>query len=263
METIYGGLELDHVAQSPRVNVLGVEVHSQQFTEAVDQLLTWARETPSRYVCTCPVYTIMRCREDRAVGEAVNQAAMVAADGMPVVWVQRWYGHRGAERVYGPDVVLAVCEQTRGTGLRHFFLGGTPGVTDKLTAALEAWFPGLTIAGTYMPPLAEVEAMPDPAVVAMLRAAKPDFIWVGLGSPKQDLWMALYQPELAHGVFVGVGAAFDFLSGTKRQAPRWMQQHGLEWLFRLAQEPRRLARRYLVYNPLFMMQMFMQIISGR
>jgi N-acetylglucosaminyldiphosphoundecaprenol N-acetyl-beta-D-mannosaminyltransferase len=176
---------------------------------------------------------------------------MVTADGMPIVWVQRQRGFPQAERVYGPDVMLALCEKTAGTGIRHFFWGGQPGVADQLVGRLKAQFPKLAVAGTYSPPIAELESQPDPAVIERLNASQADIIWIGLGSPKQDLWMSLYRPTLSAPLLIGVGAAFDMLAGVRSQAPRWMQRSGLEWLFRLAQEPRRLARRYLVYNPLF------------
>ncbi len=234
-----------------KAHILGVHTDAQTFTQAITQLAQWAASPTRHYVCTCPVYTLMMCHENPDVKQAVNDADMVTADGMPVVWVQRQRGFPQAERVYGPDVMLALCEKTAGTGLRHFFWGGQAGVADQLVGRLKTQFPRLRVAGTYSPPIADLESQPDPAVIERLNASQADIIWVGLGSPKQDLWMSLYRPALSAPLLIGVGAAFDMLAGVRSQAPRWMQRSGLEWMFRLAQEPRRLARRYLVYNPLF------------
>ncbi len=241
-----------------RINILGVQVNAQRFADAVATLDQWASEPDKRYICTCPVYTLMACGEDSAVRDAVNGAAMVTADGMPVVWVQRRWGCRDAERVYGPDVMLALCERTAGRGARHFFYGGLPGVADQLACTLQARFPTLEIAGTYTPPVIAIDQPPDLSHIARLNDARADIIWVGLGSPKQDLWMARYRPLLNAPLLIGVGAAFDFLAGSKQQAPRWMQRSGLEWAFRLIQEPQRLWRRYLIYNPRFIWGVLMQ-----
>lgn len=235
----------------PKLPILGVHTDAQRFDEAVATLTRWASESPPRYVCTCPVYTLMMCHENPAVMQAVNGASMVTADGMPVVWVQRRRGAPQAQRVYGPDLMLALCQQTAGTPIKHYFWGGLPGVADTLVGRLKTQFRGLNIAGTYSPPLADTPPQPDPVVVEQLNTSGADIIWIGLGSPKQDLWMETYRPALRAPLLIGVGAAFDMLAGVKSQAPRWMQKSGLEWLFRLAQEPRRLARRYLVYNPRF------------
>ncbi|MEZ4670966.1 MAG: WecB/TagA/CpsF family glycosyltransferase [Anaerolineae bacterium] len=235
----------------PKCSILGVQTDAQTFDDAVTTLTRWAGDSTPRYICTCPVYTVMMCYENLPVMQAINGADMVTADGMPVVWVQRRRGVEQAERVYGPDLMLALCQRTAGTQVNHFFWGGLPGVADMLVQRLTAQFPNLQVAGTYSPPLESIPSQPDPAVVERLNNSGANIIWVGLGSPKQDLWMELYRPALRAPLLIGVGAAFDMLAGVKGQAPRWMQRSGLEWLFRLLQEPRRLARRYLVYNPLF------------
>lgn len=246
-----------------RVPLLGVHTDAQTFTEAIETLLRWSTDSTGRYVCTCPVYTLMMAREHPDVQRAINSADMVTADGMPVVWAQRRKGQPQAERVYGPDVLEALCARTAGQPIRHVFWGGQPGVAGRLVERLKGRYSGLNVAGIFSPPVAPVGDAPDPAVVAQLNALDAHIIWVGLGSPKQDLWMALYRPTLQAPLLVGVGAAFDMLAGVKRQAPRWMQRSGLEWLFRLAQEPRRLARRYLVYNPLFVWHLFWEFRSER
>ncbi len=236
------------MADAPLVPILGVGVHAQSFDSAIETLKRWVVEPRGRYVCTCPVYTLMLATENPDVHAAISGADMVTADGMPLVWLQHQRGYDFAERVYGPDILLALCQQTEGTGIKHFFLGGDPGVVDQLGEVLRARFPDLEIAGSLSPVIEDITV--DPQLVAQIKAHSPQIIWVGLGSPKQDLWMAAYKPVLPV-LMIGVGAAFDFLSGRSRQAPRWMRQSGLEWLFRLLQEPERLWRRYLLYNPRF------------
>jgi N-acetylglucosaminyldiphosphoundecaprenol N-acetyl-beta-D-mannosaminyltransferase len=234
-------------------DILGVRVHAQRFPDAVHTLHAWAEGPARRYVCACPVYTLMLCREDPAVRNAVQGADMIAADGMPVVWEQRRRGGPQAERIYGPDLMLALCNLTAGEAISHFFWGGKPGVAERLAECMTARFPGLRVAGAHSPPFRPIGPEPDREAIERINATPASIVWVGLGSPKQDLWMAQHRPALNAPLLIGVGAAFDFLSGAKRQAPHWMRQRGLEWLFRLAQEPRRLARRYLVYNPRFML----------
>jgi len=233
------------------VDILSINIHAQRFQDAVATIMTWVERRESCYVCTCTVYTLMRAREQDAVRAALANAAMVTADGMPLVWLQRRWGARDAERVYGPDLMLALCARSAETPTRHYFLGGQAAIVDALIARLSAQFPTLVIAGRSSPLVEDAPTHIDERVAAQVRAAQPTIIWVGLGSPKQDVWMHLHKAAFPNAVMIGVGAAFDFLSGTLAQAPRWMQRAGLEWLFRLMQEPRRLAKRYLVYNPLF------------
>ena len=234
-----------------KLDLLGVQTDAQTFDESIQQLMAWVGHAEGHYVCTCPVYTLMQCRENPAVMQAVNAASMATADGMPIVWMQRRLGHPGAERVYGPDLMLALCDAGQARGLSHYFYGSTPPILDQLTDRLRARFPQMDIAGTHAPPFGPPPDAPDPAVVDRLNASGADVIWVGLGSPKQGLWMATYRPHLKASLLIGVGAAFEILSESRAQAPRWMQRSGLEWTFRLALEPRRLWRRYLVYNPRF------------
>jgi N-acetylglucosaminyldiphosphoundecaprenol N-acetyl-beta-D-mannosaminyltransferase len=235
-----------------RVDILGIRVNAQRFNDAINTLAQWASErNHRRYVCTSTVNNIMSTKDDPRVREAVNGADMVTADGMPLVWVQRQWGYPEAERVYGPDIMLALCEKTAGTGIRHFFWGGTPETVEKLATALQGRFPGLEIAGFFSPPYAPIGKSAEPETVARINQANADIVWVGLGGSKQDLWVSMYSSVLNAPLLIAVGAAFDFHAGTKEQAPRWMQRNGLEWVYRLFQEPRRLWRRYLIYNPQF------------
>ena len=204
------------------------------------------------YVCVAPVSTIVDARRDLEYRRIVNAAAMVTPDGMPVAWLGRLKGLRDVRRTYGPDLMLRVCDEGRSHGFRHFFYGATDDICDRLEHNLKARFPGLVVAGTIAPPYMKEAAVLSAETVRKINAAKPDIIWVGLGSPKQDYWMALNRAALEVPVMVGIGAAFDFHAGVKPQAPRWMRVCALEWLFRLFCEPRRLWRRYLVGNVLFL-----------
>ncbi len=171
---------------------------------------------------------------------------------MPVVWMLRWQGFKNVQRVYGPDLLQAACARSLETGWRHYFYGGAPQVAEKLKDKLCADYPGLQVVGMESPPFRPLTAEEDEDAVQRIRQARPDIVWVGLGAPRQDFWMAEHLDRLGVPVLVGVGAAFDFLSGAKPQAPLWMRRSGLEWLFRLATEPRRLWRRYLIGNPRFL-----------
>jgi N-acetylglucosaminyldiphosphoundecaprenol N-acetyl-beta-D-mannosaminyltransferase len=237
-------------------NITDVPVDAQTFDHALDTLQQWAADTDGRrYVSTCTVYTMMRALEDERILTALKSADMVTADGLPLTWLHKLQGKQPAERVYGPDVTLELCKRTASDpNITHYFFGGLPGVPELLVAELERRFPGIHIAGAYSPPVENVGSAPNPAMVELLNAAKPSIIWVGLGSPKQDLWMHLYRPALDAPLLIAVGAAFDFIGGTKQQAPVWMRRSGLEWLFRLLQEPGRLWERYLVYNTRFVRQ---------
>ncbi|HRE47521.1 MAG TPA: WecB/TagA/CpsF family glycosyltransferase [Aggregatilineales bacterium] len=239
------------------VTIFGIRTTAQTFADALSQLTTWSADPIGRrYVCTCPVYTLMRGVDDPAVGAALRHADMVTADGMPLVWVQRHRGFPHAERVYGPDLVWGLCERTAESPLRHAFWGGLPGIPERMAAVLVKTYPGLHVAGAVSPPVRPLENQPDAAVITQLNALNADVLWVGLGSPKQDQFMALYRPYLTAPLLIGVGAAFDLIAGVRRQAPRWMQRSGLEWVFRLGQEPRRLWRRYLLYNVRFVWRLW-------
>ena len=207
------------------------------------------------YVCFCDVNSVSCARRDPAHLAALNQSFLTTPDGMPLVWLGRRAGHRHVTRVYGPDLLLEVCAATAGSDLTHFFYGAGPGTAEALAASLQARFPGLRIAGTHTPPFRELTAGEAAALESRIRDLRPSFFWVGLSTPKQEKFMAAFAPRLDTGIMLGVGAAFDFLSGRVRQAPRWMQRSGLEWLFRLCAEPRRLAPRYFKNNPLFVLRL--------
>jgi N-acetylglucosaminyldiphosphoundecaprenol N-acetyl-beta-D-mannosaminyltransferase len=204
----------------------------------------------------------MEAQHDPALLAILNHSYMTTPDGMPTVWVGRAQG-LSISRVYGPDLMLAVCEAGVPSGLRHFLYGGAPGVAGQLRDSLNARFPGLTVVGSYTPPFRPLNTAEELELARALDESRPDIVWVGLSTPKQERFMAAYCQRLSCGLMIGVGAAFDMHIGRIRQAPRWMQRTGLEWLFRLASEPRRLWRRYLVNNPAFVYRLGGQFLRRR
>ncbi len=247
----------------PRTNVLGVGVSAVNMPLVLDTIDSWIDQGAHQYVCVRDVHGVMESQRDDSLGRIHSEAGLVTPDGMPLVWLSRLGGHKHVCRVYGPDLMLAECERSAEVGHRHFLYGGAPGVADTLKERLEQRYPGLQVVGTYSPPYRELTLEEDERVVRMLNQSGADIIWVGLGSPKQERWMAAHVGRLSAAVMVGVGAAFDFHAGAKRQAPKWMQRSGLEWLFRLVSEPRRLWRRYLVDNPLFCWLLALQALGLR
>jgi N-acetylglucosaminyldiphosphoundecaprenol N-acetyl-beta-D-mannosaminyltransferase len=250
-----------HVNRLLRVNILGVGINAIIMPQVLSQISAWIENRARVYVCACTVHTVMECRGDEAVRRAVNGAGLAVPDGMPLVWLAEIKGHRPVSRIYGPDLMLALCRLSLERGYAHYFYGGAAGVPQLLAEKLQTRFPGLKVAGTYSPPFHALTPTEETPLIKQINQAKADIIWVGLGTPKQDLWMAAYRARLTAPVLIGVGAAFDFHSGRLRQAPPWMQRSGLEWLFRLSQEPNRLWRRYLIYNPLFVCLVLAQVVG--
>lgn len=250
-------------AAAARVNVLGVGVSAVNMAQALEAIGGWVSRGEPQYVCVSGVHGVMESQRDAALRDIHNAAGMVTPDGMPLVWLSRWSGARHVERVYGPDLMLACCQRFLTAGYRHFFYGGGPGVPELLAERLASRFPGLRVAGTFSPPFRALTAAEDDEIVRRIDESRADVVWVGLSTPKQERWMHAHHRRLRAPVMIGVGAAFDFHAGLKRQAPRWMQRNGLEWLFRLASEPRRLGARYLVNNPLFVGKVLLQAAGIR
>lgn len=244
-----------------RVNVLGVGVSAITMADALALIDQWIATGAQRYVCVTGVHGVMECQGDPTLRDIHNRAGLVTPDGMPLVWLSWLRGYRHVERVYGPDLMLACCHASISKGYRHFLYGGGAGIPERLAARLQERFPGLTIAGTWSPPFRELTVAEEQAVIDRITAANPDIVWVGLSTPRQERWMARYAGRLPAPVLIGVGAAFDFHAGLKKQAPRWMQVSSLEWLFRLATEPRRLWRRYLINNPWFIWCLLLQSLG--
>lgn len=259
MPETFPARKLPAVISPPRYNVLGSGISAASLTEARDLVLTARGRKHLGYVCCATAYNLNLARTDPELRSAYNRSLLTTPDGMPLVWLGRWHRHPTITRVYGPDLMLAVCDAGRAAGLTHYFYGGGPGVAEELVRRLTLRFPGLQTVGTYTPPFSP----PTTDELATLRdavaAGQPDVIWVGLSSPKQEKFMAEFSPSLNAGLLIGVGAAFDFHSGRVPQAPRWMQRTGLEWLHRLATDPVRLWPRYLIHNPLFVLRVMAQL----
>jgi N-acetylglucosaminyldiphosphoundecaprenol N-acetyl-beta-D-mannosaminyltransferase len=247
------------VRTTAHVNILGVHVSAIDMNAATATLESWIHAGTPNYVCITGVHGVMESWRNPALREVHNAAGMVTPDGMPLVWMAHCLGFPNVRRVYGPDLMRSMTALSAQHGYRNYYFGGRPGTPERLQAALLRAHPGLQVAGTFSPPFGEMSEAEDEAVVQQINATMPDIVWVGLSTPKQERWMASHVRRIHAPVMVGVGAAFDFLAGDKRQAPLWMQRNGLEWLFRMASEPRRLAGRYIKNNPAFIYQALRQL----
>ena len=250
-------------APPPRFNVLGSAISALSLDEATRLVLSARDKKKLGHICCATAYNTNLALADPALRTAYNTSFLTTPDGMPLVWLGRWHGHKTITRVYGPDLLLAACDAGRAVGLKHFFYGGDVGVAAQLKAQLQTRFPGADIVGTYTPPFRALDATEIAELHAQVAAAAPDVIWIGLSTPKQEKFMLQFGPTLDAKLLIGVGAAFDFHSGRVTQAPRWMQRNGLEWLHRLATDPARLWQRYLVHNPLFVLRTLAQLSGLR
>jgi N-acetylglucosaminyldiphosphoundecaprenol N-acetyl-beta-D-mannosaminyltransferase len=244
-----------------KVNVLGVGVSVLNLPTALDAIAGAVKNRRKGYICVTGVHGVMEAQDDPDFRAILNNAFLCTPDGMPMVWAGKMNGHPEMDRVYGPDLMLEVCAWSEKSGCRHFFYGGAEGVAELLAGKLKAKFPGLIVAGTFTPPFRALNPAEEEKLQAHIRDLQPDILWVGLSTPKQEKFMAEYLPKLDATLMLGVGAAFDFHSGRVRQAPRWMQRSGLEWFYRLCCEPRRLAKRYLRNNPLFVLKFSSQLLG--
>jgi N-acetylglucosaminyldiphosphoundecaprenol N-acetyl-beta-D-mannosaminyltransferase len=242
-------------------NVLGVRISALNLDLAVAAVVRALDQKTKGYVCVTGVHGVSEARHDPAFRQILNRAFLNTPDGMPMVWMGRLQGFSQMGRVYGPDLMLRVCEVSASRGFTQFLYGGAPGVAEDLKRRLEQRFPGLKIGGTFSPPFRPLTDDEETELTRLVSQVKPDIFWVGLSTPKQETFMARHWQKLDATLFFGVGAAFDFHAGRVRQAPRWMQRSGLEWLFRLCCEPRRLWKRYLKNNPLFVARAFCQLIG--
>lgn len=234
------------------VDVLGVNVSAIDIPIAIEQIDRWIRQGYRSYATVTGVHGIMEAVRSEEVRRVHNAAGLVLPDGMPLVWLLWQAGFRWADRVYGPDLMLALFKQSEEAGYRHFLYGALPRTLELVKDNLQRRFPRATVVGLHAPPFRPASAYEDEAVIEAMNASAADIIWVGLSTPKQEIWMARHRDRLRAPVLIGVGAAFDIHAGVLRQAPRWVQRAGLEWSFRLAVEPRRLAMRYLRNNPAFL-----------
>jgi N-acetylglucosaminyldiphosphoundecaprenol N-acetyl-beta-D-mannosaminyltransferase len=236
-----------------RVDVLGVGISAIDPTDALGEVTRWIDDGLQHYVCVTGVHGVMESQGDPELLRIHNESGLTTPDGMPMVWAARMAGAKNTQRVYGPDLMLAVCERAAQRGWGCFLYGATEEVLEQLRSNLSDRYPGLPIVGTHSPPFRALTPEEDEAVVRQINESGAQIVWVGLSTPKQERWMASHIGRLNASALFGVGAAFDMHAGNLRQAPRWMQRSGLEWLFRLASEPRRLWRRYAVNNPRFVL----------
>jgi N-acetylglucosaminyldiphosphoundecaprenol N-acetyl-beta-D-mannosaminyltransferase len=236
----------------PSYRVLNVRVDAVQIPDAIKILESWIEERgPARYVAVTGMHGVSVSREDTGFGQILEDASLVVADGMPLVWLGRLQGFRQMRRrVYGPELMETFCRET-GSKYRHFFYGGAPGVADALAEAERERY-GIQIAGTYCPPFRSLTQQEESDIQRIVEEARPDVLWVGLSTPKQERWMYEHRESLRVPVMLGVGAAFDLNTGRLKQAPEWMRENGLEWFFRLCAEPRRLWQRYIVNGSKFL-----------
>ncbi|HXE44422.1 MAG TPA: WecB/TagA/CpsF family glycosyltransferase [Conexibacter sp.] len=246
----FEAIALPPVAQAP---VLGVPLAVTDYERTLDWIDAAVALQAREYLCVAAVHTVMESREDAALRDAVDGAAFTVPDGQPLAWALRKLGHDIDARVYGPELMARACARAERNGQRFYLYGGrSEKALAQLAANLLDRHPGLQLAGGWSPPFRDLSELELDEVAARINAARPDVVWVGIGVPKQEKWMAAMRDRLDAPVLVGVGAAFDFHAGLIPQAPAWMQQRGLEWLFRLAQEPGRLWRRYARHNPRFL-----------
>lgn len=258
---------MKRLSQIEKIDILGVGVSAIGLADAVAFVRRAVEEGERTYVCITGAHGLIECRGNPDLRDIHNRAGLVTPDGMPVVWCLRALGARGVTRVYGPDLMLGVCDVMRsGTGeagTRHYLYGGATGIADRLAGRLRERFPGISIAGTHCPPFRDLSDDEIDDICTEINASGAQIVWVGLSTPKQELWMARVRDRLMAPVLIGVGAAFDFHAGVKRQAPRWMQRNGLEWLFRALSEPRRLGPRYLRIVPTFALLALGQLAAAR
>jgi N-acetylglucosaminyldiphosphoundecaprenol N-acetyl-beta-D-mannosaminyltransferase len=242
--------------------ILGMRVSSTSYSHASGAIRGWAQQGASKYVCIAPVSSVMEAYDSPDFLRVMNQADLVTPDGMPVVWALRLLGHKSASRVYGPDLTPILLDMAAQQGIVVGFYGGAPEVLSRLLEVVAQRFPKLQVAYSFSPPFRPLTREEDEREIAAINASGVRIIFVGLGAPKQDYWMATHKDRV-QSVMVGVGAAFDFLAGAKPQAPRWMMPLGLEWIFRLATEPRRLWKRYLKHNPRYVVLVILQLLGWK
>lgn len=256
-------ISMNQNQHSASANLLGIGVAPLDMELALVRIRGEMSASRKGYICFIGVHGIMEAQRDPLLTQLYAKAAMVVPDGMPTVWVGRWQGYSKMQRVTGPDLMLEVIGRPEFAGCRHYFYGGKPGVAEELQDALMARFPGVQIVGTYTPPFRDLTSEEEDALVAELQVLKPDCFWVGISTPKQERFMTSFLPRVENMLMFGVGAAFDFHTGRIKDAPQWLKRAGLQWLHRLAQDPRRLFWRYVRNNSAFLWHISLQLTGLR
>lgn len=248
----------------PTADVLGVPMALTDYERTMDWIDATIAARGKGYVCVAAVHTVMVFQEDAELREAVLGSDLTVPDGTPIVWAMNALGNKLSQRVYGPELMARHCARSAKTGARIFLYGGAnQGALVQLALNLRRRYPGVRIVGGYSPPYRPLTGEEEDAVVAEINASGADVVWVGIGVPKQEKWMAAMRDRLDAPVLIGVGAAFDFHAGRVAQAPDWIQALGMEWAFRLSREPRRLWKRYAMYNPKFVVGFIRQYLRTR
>jgi N-acetylglucosaminyldiphosphoundecaprenol N-acetyl-beta-D-mannosaminyltransferase len=249
--------------QRPHANVLGIRVEAVDMAAALTRIEYALVARQKGYVCLAGVHGIMEAQRSPAVRSAFADAFLTLPDGTPTAWVGRWQGLRRMQRLTGPDLMLEIFRAKQFAGYSHFFYGGKPGVAQELAANLSQRFPWIRIAGTYTPPFHDLTIEEERELISTIRVLKPAIIWVGISTPRQEMFMRRYLPELDTYLMFGVGAAFDFHTGRIKDCAEWIKRAGLQWLHRLVQDPRHLLWRYARNNPAFIWQVALQLAGLR
>ncbi|MCH6258093.1 WecB/TagA/CpsF family glycosyltransferase [Puniceicoccaceae bacterium K14] len=256
-ENNYPGVQVDRFEES---EVVGYPIANMNYAQTVDQIERWADRREKRYVCVCNVHSLTSSRWMPELKDALESSDMNIADGVPLVWMQRAVGYRSASRVYGPNLMLELMNRCNQKGLRVALYGGHTNRIYKLVSGLKADFKDLKVVKVISPPFRPLTKQEDDDFTKQLQDARPDVILVGIGCPKQEIWMKDHSPKI-RGVMIGVGAAFDFHAGAVKQAPARIQSMGLEWAYRLYREPKRLFKRYISTNPVFIVLAAKQLMA--
>ena len=241
------------------MRILGVSVHPSSYRAAVSQITSWAKMNESRYICAANVHMVMEAYDSPSFMQVVNDADLVTPDGMPLVWMMRRLGIPDQERVYGPELMIKLIEASAQNSIPIGFYGSSPQVLENLVNRIKKDYHSIEIAYSFSPSFRPLSDEEDRRIINEINSSEVRILFVGLGCPKQERWMAQHKGKI-YAVMVGVGAAFDFYARARPQAPAWMQKRGAEWLYRLLQEPRRLWKRYLVHNPRFLVLALYQLL---
>jgi N-acetylglucosaminyldiphosphoundecaprenol N-acetyl-beta-D-mannosaminyltransferase len=255
--------EAPQLVDPPRANILGVGVSAINLDEATDALRVALEGSRRGYVCVTSVHGVMEAQKDPNLLRILNSSLLSTPDGVPTVWVGKLQGFPRIRRVRGLELMQKVFEMSAREGYTHFFYGGKPGVAERLKTVLEAQYPGARVVGTYTPPFRRLTSVEEEDLAEQIAKRKPDFFWVGLSTPKQEHFMDYYNGTFDTRIMIGVGAAFDYLVGLVQDAPEWVRNSGLQWVHRLMQDPRRLWKRYLYNNPVFVYRITLQLTGAR
>ena len=254
---------VDVRTKNERFNVLGTGVSITNMPDTLATLEEWVAAGTKHYVCVTGVHGVMESYNDPELMEIHNASGLTVPDGMPLVWAGKIYGNKQMGRVYGPELMLSACRLSVARKFTHFLYGGRAGVAQKVKENLEKRFPGIAIVGTFTPPFRELNAQEQEELKRQVAACRPDFFWVGLSTPKQERFMYDYLPQLDTRVMLGVGAAFDIHAGLFNDPPAWIKASGMQWFYRLCQDPRRLWKRYLTHNPVFVRKFLRQLLGDK